>query len=151
LGVAHALVVHLGYRYASRAIISPIPDLPSLEEPARTLDGAPGSRLPHAWISRDGVTRSTLDLVRHRFSLLAGPDATRACAEAAAAATRRGLPLDVHQDLDAAWLQTVGLDTDGALLVRPDAFVAWRHPSPSSAADAIDFDDLFDTLLHRNA
>jgi putative polyketide hydroxylase len=148
LGVAHALVIHLGYRYASGAIVSPHPDLPSLEDLSRTLDGAPGSRLPHAWIARDGVTRSTLDLVRGRFTLLAGPRATRTCAEASAAAAQRGLPLDVHQDLDIEWLRSVGLDHDGALLVRPDGFIAWRQPS--EAVGGISCDNLLDAVLHRS-
>jgi 2-polyprenyl-6-methoxyphenol hydroxylase-like FAD-dependent oxidoreductase len=147
LGIAHPLIVHLGYRYASNAIIEPSPDLPSLEDPACALDGSPGSRLPHAWIAREGVTRSTLDLVRHRFTLLAGPRATRTCVEASAAASRWDLPLDVHQDLDADWLRSVGLDADGALLVRPDGFIAWRQPT--QPAGGIGFDDLLETVLHR--
>jgi putative polyketide hydroxylase len=153
LGVAHALVVHLGYRYASSAIVSPQPELPSLEDLGRTLDGAPGSRLPHAWIARDGATRSTLDLVRRdRFALLAGPRATRTCAEASAAATRRGLPLDVHQDLDVAWLRSMHLDEDGAMLVRPDGFIAWRQESESeSAAASVSMDELLARILHRSA
>jgi 2-polyprenyl-6-methoxyphenol hydroxylase-like FAD-dependent oxidoreductase len=149
LGVAHALVVHLGYRYASGAIVSPRPNLPSLEDLGRTLDGAPGSRLPHAWIDGDGAARSTLDLVRGRFMLLTGPRATRTSADASAAAARRGLPLDLHQDLDAAWLRSMELDDDGAMLVRPDGFIAWRQES--EAASSASMDDLLDTVLHRVA
>jgi putative polyketide hydroxylase len=148
LGVAHPLVVHLGYRYASSAIVSPRPNLPSLEDLARTLDGAPGSRLPHAWITRDGAACSTLDLVRGRFTLLAGPRATRTCTAASTAAARRGLPLDLHQDLDAVWLRSVELDDDGAILVRPDGFIAWRHES--EATTSVSMDDLFDAVLHRS-
>jgi putative polyketide hydroxylase len=147
LGVAHALIVHLGYRYASSAIIGSTPDLPSLEDPARALDGAPGSRLPHAWIARHGATQSTLDLVRHRFTLIAGPHATRTRLEASAAASRRHLPLDVHQDVDVDWLPSLGLDADGALLVRPDAFIAWRQASQPGGRIA--FDDLLESVLHR--
>jgi hypothetical protein len=146
LGVAHALVIHLGYRYASGAIVSPRQHLPSLEDLGRTLDGAPGSRLPHAWIERDGAVRSTLDLVRGRFTLLAGPRATRTSADASAAAARRGLPLDLHQDLDAAWLRSMALDDDGAMLVRPDGFIAWRQESEAAASASMD--DLLDTVLH---
>jgi putative polyketide hydroxylase len=148
LGVAHALVVHLGYRYASGAIVSPRPNLPSLEDLGRTLDGAPGSRLPHAWLAGDGAARSTLDLVRGRFTLLAGPRATRTCADASAAAARLGVPLDLHQDLDAAWLRSVELDDDGAMLVRPDGFIAWRQGSEAVATPSID--ELLDTVLQRS-
>jgi putative polyketide hydroxylase len=174
LGVAHALVLHLGYRYASDAFVSPRPVLPSLEDLACDLDGAPGSRLPHAWITRHGATCSTLDLIRGRFTLLAGPRAARLCSDAAAAASRLGLELDIHR-FDAApnggaqteagsgvrdvtrteavdaregwarWRQMVRLADDGALLVRPDGFIASRHDAGSSS----DFADLFDGVLCR--
>ncbi|NUR85127.1 MAG: NAD(P)-binding protein, partial [Nonomuraea sp.] len=56
-GAINAPIVHLGYRYGSR-------DLPDTEDVALCLDGSPGSRLPHVWVS-EGV--STLDLVGSRW------------------------------------------------------------------------------------
>ncbi|MFF7411813.1 hypothetical protein [Streptomyces lydicus] len=38
---ARCRALHLGYRYDSDAVIDPQPDLPSHEDVARTLDGAP--------------------------------------------------------------------------------------------------------------
>ncbi|AXB41261.1 FAD-dependent oxidoreductase [Amycolatopsis albispora] len=70
----------------------------------------PGRRLPHRWL--DGGTRSTLDLVGSGWALLTGEgwqatpiDGVRVVA----------VPGAVFPDL-----------ADGALLVRPDGFVAWR-------------------------
>ncbi|MFI6446758.1 FAD-dependent monooxygenase [Kitasatospora sp. NPDC050543] len=137
-GVVNAPVVHLGYRYDSTAVIDARPELPSTEQV--TLDGAPGSLLPHAWLG-DGV--STLDLVNSRFTLFtrrpdaAGPhrpDAWRSAAE------RLGLP--VHE------VDLPEIPVGGALLVRPDGFIAWRTeaiapPSPDATprtapAEALD-------------
>ncbi|MCZ1008006.1 FAD-dependent monooxygenase [Streptomyces lydicus] len=110
-GVVNAPVVHAGYRYASAAVIDPEPELPSTEDIALDLDGSPGSRLPHHWIS-EGL--STLDLIRSRFTLLTGPGDT-AWDEAAG---RLGLP--VHS------VAMPEIPAGGAFLVRPDGFIGWR-------------------------
>jgi hypothetical protein len=70
---------------------------------------------------------STLDLVEPGFALLARDGGVR-WAEAAAEA---GLPITVHTitadaDLDGRWAERTALGPDGAVLVRPDRFVAWR-------------------------
>jgi hypothetical protein len=66
VGALNAPVVHLGYRYDSRAVVDPRPQLPSTEVIPLDLDGTPGSRLPHAWLERTGRRLSTLDLARSR-------------------------------------------------------------------------------------
>ena len=60
------------------------------------------------------------------------------------------MPLDAvrigHLDGDlydprCTWLRHRGIASDGAILVRPDRFIAWRHPSavdhPRAAANAL--------------
>ena len=50
-------------------------------------------------------------------------------------ATTRDVPLTVQvigpegnlRDIDSNWSETYGIDPDGALLIRPDGFVAWRQ------------------------
>jgi 2-polyprenyl-6-methoxyphenol hydroxylase-like FAD-dependent oxidoreductase len=88
---------------------------------------APGSRVPHAWVTRDGARVSTLDLLAgDRFTLVSGP-AGHAWAEAAAPLPLARLVIgrDVD-DPDARWTTLLGIDADGAVLVRPDHHVAWR-------------------------
>ena len=114
-GALHAPVVQLGYRYDSTAVIDPQPALPSTEDVALDLDGTPGSRLPHRWVA-PGV--STLDLVRSRFTLLSNADAWLRAASSVGVAGSR-------VDVD-GWHAAVGVGADGAVLVRPDGFVAWR-------------------------
>jgi len=96
----------------------------------------PGSRLPHAWIERDGERRSTLDLVEPgRFTLLTASDAW-----AAAGGELGGdvVPLTVAQegrdwyDPNGTWAVVSGIGDAGALLVRPDQHVAWRATEPGT-------------------
>ena len=104
--------------------------------PAR-LAGAPGTRSPHREIELDGDKLSTLDLYGRRPVLLAGAGGAGWTEAAERVADRLGVPLWAYrfgvelagQDLAAAH----GIGDDGALLVRPDGFVAWR--SPAAVAD----------------
>jgi putative polyketide hydroxylase len=160
-GALSAPVVHLGFRYESAAVIDPGPELPSAEDIALDLDGSPGTRLPHAWLVSDGQLRSTLDLVQSRWTVLAGPQGEPWIAAAQAAAEQLGVPIGAYRitpgtagsggapggagaggetvsDASGRWAEQAGLGGDGALLVRPDQFVAWRSPAgPADPAAAL--------------
>ncbi|MEV0081323.1 FAD-dependent monooxygenase [Saccharopolyspora sp. NPDC050642] len=125
VGMWHAPVVTMAYRYDSSAVIDPVVDVPSTEDVAASLDGAPGSRLPHRWV--DGTSVSTLDLIESRFAVLTGPGGGH-WVEAA-----REIGLKALQ-LDEDWVSSVNVDHDGALLVRPDGFIAWRAPGSADPA-----------------
>jgi len=143
-GVLPAPVVHLGYRYDSGAVVDPRPDLPSREDVELLLDGTPGSRIPHIWLERDGRRLSTVDLAASRFTLLAGPGGEEWLRAARTVADRLGVDLAAHRiapdtevaDPSGRWPRVVGLADDGALLVRPDGFVAWRSPTGTARPDA---------------
>jgi putative polyketide hydroxylase len=128
LGIANDLVVHLGCRYDSAAVLGAQP-IPSLHDLARDLDGAPGSRVPHAWLEQDGRRVSTLDLGGSDFALLGGPAARGWCA----AAEHLGLAAFRIADPSGLWHLAAGVGDEGALLVRPDGFVAWRQRSAATA------------------
>ena len=81
---------------------------------------------------------STLDLFDGRLTLLTGPGGSEWCA----AADRLGLgdlPLAVLRfgpdlpDPDGSLALRYGVGAHGAVLVRPDGFVAWQTTSPSGA------------------
>src|SRR5690606_29624319 len=125
------LVVEIGYQYRSTAIAGSS-DGPLFVHPDE-LRGRPGSRAPHVWLERNGARISTLDLFGRNFVALAGPEggAWRAAAEKATAALR--FPIDFAQiggdglvDVNGKFLDAYGLAPSGAVLVRPDGFVAWR-------------------------
>ncbi|WP_435061167.1 FAD-dependent monooxygenase [Amycolatopsis thermoflava] len=132
VGAWNAPLVTMGYRYDSAAVIDAVVQPPSTEDLMVALDGAPGSRLPHRWVS-PGV--STLDLVRSRFTVFAGDPSWREAAEKAAA--RLDVPMGAAVLPDADWLSATGIENGGALLVRPDGFVAWRSPVAVAGADAV--------------
>lgn len=122
----------IGYQYHSAAILDDgTPPLPP-DQPA--LDGRPGTRAPHLWVERDGARHSTLDLFGQQFVLLAGPEGGTWCAAAQTIAARTDLPLIAYRlgptgdllDPESQWPTIAGIATDGALLIRPDGFVAWR-------------------------
>jgi 2,4-dichlorophenol 6-monooxygenase len=89
----------------------------------------PGARLPHAWlVGADGHRLSTLDLVGHgRFTLLTGISGT-AWLDAAESlpVTVVRIGVDGLRDAYGNWLRSREINEDGALLVRPDGYVAWR-------------------------
>ncbi len=144
LGIANDAVVHLGYRYDSSAVCGSRP-APSLHDLAQDLDGSPGSRVPHAWLERAGRRLSTLDLAGPGFALLAGAAAEDWCASARAVATRLGLDVKAFRiaadgdaiDLEGTWSCAAGVGDRGALLARPDGFVAWRTQEPAADTEAV--------------
>ncbi|MES5482491.1 FAD-dependent monooxygenase [Bradyrhizobium sp. INPA03-11B] len=92
----------------------------------------PGCRAPHVWLARNGERISTIDLVGRGFVLLtaSGGEAWRA------AVNQRGLPrIDLRVigedliDAEAIWMNAYGVQDGGAVLVRPDGYVAWRAAS----------------------
>jgi putative polyketide hydroxylase len=130
------LAVALGYRYPAGAVLGADPEAPVVPAVFRAT-GDPGSRAPHLWLTRpDGTRLSTVDLHERAFTLITGPGPQWA-GPAAGAARALGVPLDVHRlgaDLapepQTDWAAAYGVGAAGAVLVRPDGFVAWRAPEP---------------------
>lgn len=116
-GAWNAPLVTMGYRYDSSAVVGPVPPVPSTEDLAASLDGAPGSRLPHRWLHAPKL--STVDVNESRFAVLTGP----AGGHWREAARELRVPaVELPED----WPDSVGISATGALLVRPDGFIAWR-------------------------
>ncbi|HEY0507499.1 MAG TPA: FAD-dependent monooxygenase [Blastococcus sp.] len=136
----------MNQRYGSRAVL-PDPAAPDEQLPR---DGGlhlapttrPGAKIPHAWlVDRAGRQTSTLDVVgKGRFSLVTG----RAGTAWVAAADTLALPFlsvvvigaEGAQDVYGDWFRLREIEEAGALLVRPDGYVAWRHPGAQWDADA---------------
>ncbi|WP_329561512.1 FAD-dependent monooxygenase [Kitasatospora sp. NBC_01266] len=133
---AGMLAVVLGYRYASSAVLGAEADAGPIPADFRPI-AEPGGRAPHLWLTRAGTRVSTLDLYERSLVLLCGPEGGAWQAAGQRAAERLGVPLDCHRvghdpqatlapEPGADWAQLHDAAADGAVLVRPDGFVAWR-------------------------
>ena len=132
--------VELNQRYASTAVISD----PAAGEEQWARDPQlyaqattrPGAKLPHAWlVDARGHRLSTLDAIgRGRFSLVTG----LAGLAWVSAANHLDLPYlrtvvigsKGTEDPYFAWARIREIHEAGALLVRPDGYIAWRHATP---------------------
>jgi hypothetical protein len=134
----------LGFRYEDGAVASDGTTPPPVENPVAEYvqNACPGGRAPHLWVQRDGERVSTLDAFGGGFVLLTGSDGApwRAAAEQAAAPRR--VPIEVLGVGEAGELQApagrfealYGVESDGAVLVRPDGFVGWRAQRAGDAS-----------------
>lgn len=125
--------IDMGYQYRSPAIT---PDgSPDADPPGAGYlpSGAPGCRAPHLWIDTPNGRKSTIDLFdRHMVLLTAAPGAPWRAAAQTASRTLR-LPIESHVIRDPQWPHRYGVTPTGAVLVRPDGHVTWRHPTTPSA------------------
>ncbi|MFD5361582.1 FAD-dependent oxidoreductase [Streptomyces tendae] len=137
------LNVALGYRYPRGAVVGADPATPVVPE-GLDLTGAPGSRAPHLWVRRGEERLSTLDLYEDSLVLLSDAAQPTGWHEAAAeVAAEMRVPLKpyrvggtpgadlVPDDEETDWARAHGVTRGGAVLVRPDGFVAWRSPGPA--------------------
>jgi putative polyketide hydroxylase len=125
-----------GYQYRSTAVATdePAPADPDAVQVVAELCGQPGTRIPHAWVCLGGQRVSTLDLLGAGFTLLTGDGGANWIGAAAAVSAALGVHVNAHRigtaedivDPDGRWADLTGLAPEGALLVRPDAFIGWR-------------------------
>ncbi|MFH9705884.1 FAD-dependent oxidoreductase [Streptomyces luteogriseus] len=142
------LNVALGYRYPQGAVVGADPAVPVVPE-RLDLSGEPGSRAPHLWVRRGDERLSTLDLYERSLVLLSDAAEPNEWHEAAVRlADKLSLPLrsyrvgaGAHADLvpddDTDWAERHGTGPGGAVLVRPDGFVAWRSQGREADAEAV--------------
>ena len=127
-----------GARYESTAVLPDGTPPSAVEDPVTEYvpSARPGGRAPHAWLRRGDAQISTIDLFGPHFVLLAGGDG-EAWQRAAQAIGPSWPPLVAYTvgkdgdlgDPDGNWHEIYGVDTNGAVLVRPDGHVAWRSRS----------------------
>ncbi|CAG7939947.1 unnamed protein product [Penicillium nalgiovense] len=97
----------------------------------------PGSRLPHVWLNKatPGEPISTIDIAGHGvFTLFTGIGGGAWKKAAGAVAEKLNIPIRAcsigfrqdWEDVHFEWESVRGVEESGAVLVRPDRFVAWR-------------------------
>lgn len=123
------LGLQLGYRYEAGAFLDDGSEWPKPENSVRQFlpCAKPGSRLPHAWLTKDGETISSLDLVGlDRHTVLAGPDASL---EGKSFPEERYRILRVGRDFQDSsdwWSRILRMSAQGYLVVRPDQHIRER-------------------------
>ena len=132
--------VAFGYRYRSPGILPDVPDDGALvEDPARPT-GQPGTRAPHVVFGYRGKEIAALDLIGRDFVLLTGPEGAPWARAATTLAYSCGVPLSIYRvgadlvDVNRNWAQRYGITPAGAVLVRPDGYIAWRARTVATSA-----------------
>ena len=121
----------------------------------------PGHPLPHAWVERGqgGDRMSTVNLVKPgRFLLIAGEEGHGWCEAAAQVSTELGVPVDAVRighasgdllDPRMSWTRLREHGPRGAILVRPDRFVAWRSHDEVNNPHGL-LRSVLNQVLHRS-
>jgi len=149
-----ALDVDLGFTYESTAVVADGTVKSHCAGGGYEPTARPGSRAPHHWLGEGQSRVSVLDLFGPDWTLLSGQrgDTWREAADVVA--KKKALPLRQHMvgcsgetaDGGAAWRALYGIGETGAVLVRPDGHVAWRH-FEAGRSQACALADAFDAVL----
>ena len=150
----HAVI--FGYRYPAGAFVDDGQDgARDLFEDPRAPSGRPGSRAPHLVVTHRGARVSTIDLFGDRWALVSGPRGHNWSDWLRRSAAARVLGVAWHGMQPAGDLEDVanrfsayGVDDEGAVLIRPDGFIAWRHPRAADGAEPT-LDDVLEQLFIR--
>lgn len=137
----HETVV-FGYRYQSCAVFSEANEqLAELFEDPHSPSGHPGTRAPHVVLERNGQQLSTLDLLGQHFVLLTDTQGEAWRNAARDVSVSLDIALDVYQvgenadlvDVSGDFIKAYRIAAGGAILVRPDGYIAWRSQQAQSA------------------
>jgi hypothetical protein len=136
-----------GYCYQAGAFVAGDADSAggTFDDPRRP-SGRPGSRAPHLAVRHQGAAVSTIDLFADRWVLVSGSDGggwydcvRRSAAAGAVGVLWHGIqPAGELEDVANRFTIAYGVQADGAVLIRPDGIVAWRHGTAADGAKALD-------------
>jgi 2-polyprenyl-6-methoxyphenol hydroxylase-like FAD-dependent oxidoreductase len=151
------LNIECGYVYHSLAVIPEGGADTRGHVNPRESKAMPGTRAPHLYLKKGSEQISTLDLFGRNFVLLTGPEGNAWAECASAAAKQVPVPLDVHsvgksglRDSGGEFQTAYGISPTGAVLVRPDGFVAWRAKT-ADGASIPQFAGVLNSALCRSA
>ena len=129
------LGVEFGTVYRSAAVISDGTEPPAVADSYSDYapSATPGCRAPHVWLGNGTDPVSTLDLFGAGLTVLTGPGGDVWRTAAADASRVLHVPIGCYTigapglaDHGNAFFDEYQIKQDGAVLVRPDGYVAWR-------------------------
>ena len=129
--------VELNQRYQSSAVIAEASEEVFAKDKELYLQATtrPGAKIPHTWlVDSKGRKHSTLDITgKGRFTLITGLSG-KAWREAVEALNLDYLDViqvgsREYRDVYATWQAKAEIADNGAILVRPDGYIAWRMPT----------------------
>jgi putative polyketide hydroxylase len=150
--------VIFGYRYPTGAFVDDDADSsPAAFDDPRAPSGQPGSRAPQLIVEHGGHRVSTVDLFAGQWVLYAGATGKAWCDAARRVSERAPFHLQCFRngpdgdlrDLENRWSSAYGIDQDGAVLIRPDGFIAWRARGGGTDPEAM-LRPVFERLTFRN-
>ncbi|EQA47116.1 FAD binding domain protein [Leptospira broomii serovar Hurstbridge str. 5399] len=140
IAILDSRAMELGQLYRSSSIAEARENLPSALRPEEW-SGQPGTRAPHFWITKEGNKISTLDLFQKGWVFLTASSEWKTSAGRIASSS--GSKIDCYQfarDISSeedAFQNSFGVEANGAVLVRPDGYIAWRSKGLPENADAV--------------
>lgn len=146
MGDVDDVLCTFGQRYRSAAVIGT--EHPTVYGDKLDEQATPGGRAPHLWLDQGGSRIAVHDLFHDAFVLLTGSAGAEWSDAASDVAGRLGVPLRAYRvgpspadvelvDVDGHWQARYGVGRDGAVLVRPDGYVAWRSTAPAESTAAL--------------
>ena len=146
--------IELGTVYRSAAVLARDDDT-TLVDPRKPA-GQLGARAPHVPVQRDGATASVLDVAGRDVVVLAGPEGSPWCRAADRAGSALGVTVPAYRvaadgalvDRVGAFADAFGIGPDGAVILRPDAVLAWKRAS-SVADPERELEDAVRRILSR--
>ena len=138
------VAMELGQLYRSSAVLGAGKELPPAQRPDQW-DGQPGTRAAHVWMTKKGGEEkiTSLDLFQKSWVLLS--EDAQWCTVASQAGNKVRIPVtstrvgdDVIPTNSEDFRKLFGIGEKGAMLVRPDGYIAWRCLElPASPVDVL--------------
>ncbi|KAJ3506581.1 hypothetical protein NM208_g16059 [Fusarium decemcellulare] len=138
--ISASWLIESGRIYKSGAVIGAGDDLPPAKRPDEW-NGQAGTRAPHISMRRGEDTISSLDLFCQGWVLISKDESWKAVLKDAGEATGVECSfVQVGNEVDEVkrgeFGESFGVDDTGAVLVRPDGYIAWKMASESEDRSA---------------
>ncbi|MFQ3545547.1 FAD-dependent monooxygenase [Halobacillus rhizosphaerae] len=145
--------VVFGYRYQSGCLIPETGQFnQEIFENANNPTAVPGARAPHLDLKGSGESVSTIDLFLDQWVMLTGENGEKweeAIQQSKWANQVASYKLGPNGDLNdgGKFLETYTIEKDGAVLIRPDGFIAWRSMQMKDHPAEL-MDEVFERLFY---